>query len=37
MTITNKKELLEKLKQNRRALKFAYYKLKLFFKKTFDN
>ena len=34
MIITNKKELLEKVKQDGWALKFASEKLKLFFKKT---
>jgi hypothetical protein len=37
MTITNKKELLEAVKKHGIALQYAYYKLKLFFKKTLDN
>ena len=37
MQITDKKELLEKVKQNGTALQYASYELKLFFKKILDN
>jgi hypothetical protein len=37
MQITDKKELLEKVKQNGSALYYASDELKLFFKKTLDN
>ena len=37
MQITNKKELLEAVKQNGLALQYVSEKLKFFFKKTLDN
>jgi hypothetical protein len=37
MKITDKKELLELVKQDGEALQYASKKLKLFFKKTLDN